>query len=304
MAKDIFNFHAVALIDILGQSAELEKFTVVPKDETEKDAFLTVARATVGRVRRFRKSVRQFNELLSRPISVPAIAKANWPPEAYQLFKKYRQPEISIRFFSDLAVISISLLGNPYHSPLLSIQGLFHELSLLLLTQMANGVMIRGAIDVGICSEIEKGELYGQGLSRAYSLEAKRADYPRIVLGPHFLQYLESYSRSEVSPPEKVIQESYLNLIGQCIELDQDCYILSYLCEFIKHSYSEEPHAFEEVVKHCCRFIKDEIDRCGQIDDQKLGRRAHKVKEYFQTHGCWTETNEIGGGPPTERGPE
>ncbi|MGD0238252.1 MAG: hypothetical protein ABSC55_27430 [Syntrophorhabdales bacterium] len=301
MAKDIFNFYAVALIDMLGQSIELERFTVLPKDETENKEFLIVARATVGRVRRFRKSIRQFNQLLSRPISVPATVQANWPPEAYQLFKKYRQPEIRIGFFSDLAIISVSLLDNPYHSPLFSIHGLLHELSLLLLTQMASGVMIRGAIDVGICSEIEKGELYGQGLSRAYSLEAERADYPRIVLGPHFLQYLESYSRSDVSPPEKVIQESYLNLIGQCIELDQGSYILSYLCELIKHSYSEEPHAFEEVVKHCCRFIKGEIERCGRNDDQKLGRRAYKVKEYFQTHKCWIETNEVGDSPVTEK---
>ena len=69
------------------------------------------------------------------------------------------------------------------------------------LTMLAGRQAIRGGIDVGVAVELRDKELYGPALARAYELESKTANYPRVVLGEELIRYIQF---QQVRPDENV----------------------------------------------------------------------------------------------------
>jgi hypothetical protein len=42
---------------------------------------------------------------------------------------------------------------------------------------------VRGGIEIGLGAELDDREIFGSGISEAYRLESKIADWPRILIG-------------------------------------------------------------------------------------------------------------------------
>jgi hypothetical protein len=55
---------------------------------------------------------------------------------------------------------------------------------------MSQGWPIRGGIELGLAMDIDNDDIYGPALARAYTLESKVAQYPRIVIGEELILYL------------------------------------------------------------------------------------------------------------------
>jgi hypothetical protein len=219
--------------------------------------------------------------------AVPDAVKEELHPSQLRLAERSAESAIGLQFFTDLALLKINLGGQRRHRPLIGLYGLLRQLGLLMLTELAEGVLFRGAIEAGICAELNGGDLYGQAISRAYALESDVAVYPRIVVGTHLLDYVRSFEEKRLSENERVVSDSYAGVIGKCLRQDTDgVLILSYLDPVLRKSYFGHENDFAYVVKSACRAIRRHRD--VQRDEQ-LNERVARIEEYFRSQGCWAE---------------
>jgi len=285
-----FSFYVVVLVDLLGQSEKLEKFSTLPKSKEGKEAehFIEMVKQTFEDVKKFRELILELRDVLSRKIKIPDAIKSRLNTSQLKLAEKYTMPIVEVQFFSDLAMLKINLLEREDHSPLISINSLFSQLAILFLSQLSIGIPLRGAIDVGICAELDKNDLYGQAVSRAYKLESKVADYPRIIVGQDFIDYLNSFEDIEVSKEEIKIIDFWVNYIKNCLIKDTDGnFILSYLSPVFIDSYSYSIDSFKESIKDASKFIFNEIKKYEKLGDKKLQDRYIGLMNYFKNQNCW-----------------
>jgi CYTH domain-containing protein len=287
--KNKASFYIVALVDLLGQGAELERFAGIPKTAKEKKAFSRVARATFGTVEHFRERIRLLNHTLSRIHGVPDPLREKLTAAQLRIAGRSLEPAIGYQFFTDLAMLKINLGGQRGYRPLASLYSLLRQLGLLILTQFAEGVLIRGAVDVGICAELNETDLYGQAVGRAYKLESQVAVFPRIVVGKHVVDYLTSFAGLKVSEDEKVLIRFYSELVNSCLRQDTDgVTVLSYLDPVFRRSYFEGEDSLRYVLRSACRNIQRQSKLCAEENEQLRGR-LEEVEGYFRREGCWIE---------------
>ncbi|OPX94347.1 MAG: hypothetical protein A4E58_02584 [Syntrophorhabdus sp. PtaB.Bin006] len=286
--KNKASFYIVALVDLLGQGPELERFAGIPRTAKEKKAFSRVAQATFGTVERFRERIRLLNHALPRAHGVPDQLREKLTDAQARIAGKNLEPPIGYQFFTDLAMLKINLGGQRGYRPLISLYSLLRQLGLLILTLFAEGVLVRGAVDVGICTELNESDVYGQAVGRAYKLESQVAEHPRIVVGGCLVDYLTSFSGLRASEDAKAIIRSYSALLKGCLRQDTDgVTVLSYLDPILRRSYFEDEDSLRYVLKSACRSIQRQRSRsCGE-ENGLLNGRLTKVEEYFRREGCW-----------------
>jgi CYTH domain-containing protein len=287
--KKTASFHIVALVDLLGQGAKLDKFAGIPQTTKEKRAFSRLARATFGTVEHFRERIMVLNRALPKAHGVPDAVKENLSPRQLRLVAKSLEPRVGLQFFTDLALLTINLSGQKGYLPVLSLYSLLRQLGLLMLTQLAEGVLIRGAIEAGICAELRGNDLYGQAISRAYTLESDAALYPRIVVGGHVLDYVTSFTEKKLSEDERSVSDCYVKIINSCLKEDTDGVpTFFYLDPLFRRSYFGHENDLRYVVKSACQAIQRHQALCCNGDEQ-LNERLSRVEEYFKSQGCWVE---------------
>lgn len=288
--KSVVAFHIVALVDLLGQSTTLERFGGIPGTPKEKKAFGRLMLATFGTVNRFRERIVLLNASSPQTHRVPDEVARRLSPRQLRLLSNIPEPAIGYQFFTDLALLKINLSGQTGCGPLVSLYGLFRQLGLLMLTQLAEGVLFRGAVEAGICAELDENDLYGQAVGRAYALESRTAVYPRIVIGEHLINYVKSFSEKRLAKDERAIGEAYAGVIGRCLMKEaDDAFALSYLDPVFRKSYFGQENDFEYVTRSACRALRKKKDMCGAGDERRI-ERLLKVEEYFKGQGCWTES--------------
>ena len=287
--KNKASFYIVALVDLLGQGAALERFAGIPKTVKDKKTFSRIAQETFGTVERFRERIRLLNHAVPRFHGVPDQLRLKLNAAQLRIVERSLEHVIGYQFFTDLAMLKINLGGQKGYRPLASLYGLLRQLGLLILTQFAEGILIRGAVDVGICAELNEADLYGQAVGRAYKLESQVAIYPRIVIGKHVVDYLASFAGLRSSENEKALIHSYTDLVNSCLRQDMDgVTVLSYLDPFFRRSYFEDEDSLRYVLRSACRNIQRQSMLCTQEDEQ-LRSRLEEVEGYFRREGCWIE---------------
>jgi CYTH domain-containing protein len=287
--KRAASFYIVALVDLLGQGDKLGEFAGIPKTAKEKRTFSRLTRATFGTVERFRERIMVLNRALPKAHAVPDAVKERLDPRQLRLVARSLEPAIGVQFFTDLALLKINLGGQRGHRPLITLYGLLRQLGLLMLTQLAEGVLFRGAVEAGICAELSGSDLYGQAIARASRLESDVAVYPRIVVGRDVMDYVGSFAKKHLTGDERAISDSYIEIIHSCLREDTDGVLtFFYLDPLFRRCYFGHENDFSYVVKTACRSIQRHQDtRCQ--GDAHLGERLARVEEYFRSQGCWTE---------------
>lgn len=173
----VLGSYLVAFLDVLGQREKFRQLRL-PKSHEEYKTVEGVLRDTVGFVlslrRVFRKNFESFQAGLN---SLPAEAKAKSTPDFVG--------------FSDSFIAFVALRNEDEHlTPNVRIYSTLSAACVVMLTSLASEHSLRGGIDIGLAVEMCPGEIYGTALERAYLLECRDADYPRITIGDELWNYL------------------------------------------------------------------------------------------------------------------
>jgi hypothetical protein len=265
-------YHLVAFLDVLGQRPRFRQLRL-PKTKEEEVQVKEVLQSTAGFVLELRRLFQsQFEAFESGLLS----------------FRRYTQAPLQPNFigFSDSFVTSVPL-RNVDGGDLARVAIVFSALSaagIVMLSSLVHKHPLRGGIDVGLATEIGPGEIYGTALERAYFLESKVAQYPRIVIGDGLWNYLTSALNEfeqQTTGSAKAVA-AIVQRIRRFITTDFDGKrILDYLGAIMAEQ-SAPSHA-DQMVRPAYNFVLAEQTRVAAEGNQELIERYRLLRSYFET---------------------
>lgn len=280
--------YVVTFLDVLGQRESfkpIERFRLIEHTEEFKKALESIHIGTAHYVKSLRNafidSFKQQNAERPIPNSIPQ--------DKIEEFKKMRQSNLKYKTFSDSMLFFTSLNTDCFHCRAMnSVSTMFTVTGGLLLATLAEKKVYRAGIDVGIGIEIEDDEVYGPALFRAYDLESKIAQYPRIVVGDALINYLKNLKNENSQIPNQTMRDIRLckTWAEDCLnslKTDIDGYvILDYLGEnfsgYLKEAFGDK---FQTFLGSAFDFVESEYLRFKKTKDTKMSQRYYWLYQYF-----------------------
>jgi hypothetical protein len=281
----ILHYEAVLLYDVLGQSSRLREIKNLPVTASELSSVTALLQETAGTVMRLRDDMRQYYDNVVQPTS----SLESLPPEHRKLFEDTRKVKLTIRNFSDLTIANVPLIERTGSNiPMTSVFALIGAAASMVLVSLARGTPIRGAIDVGLAINLEGDEIYGPILDRVYRDESEIADWPRIVVGPNLIDYLDTVVQGEENDILSVISAGLARTCQKLISYDNDGRaIVDYLGPGMKKYLGATLPV--EVVENALNFAEREQHKFDECGNSKLSDRYAQVVEFcHQRMTYWT----------------
>lgn len=283
-----FNYIA-ASVDVLGQKEEFKDIEDIPFDEESEKKLIEVSKETIAFIEIFRDG---FENLFSKAEIEPIVEV---PEDKKEKFLELRKSaDKKYQFFSDSMVVFASLGGEKWNANAAnSVFEILAGIGGMMLSTLAVGKPFRAGIDVGLGIELKKGDVYGPALIKAYMLESKAANYPRIVIGNKLLHYLDGLSKkfpqiANQDEDDLEFCKIIANICLSMITIDLDGYpILDYLGEEFNKRILQKLEQSEKIKEEAFNFIKNEYEikrnsKEGE-ESRKLALRYYLLLNYFKS---------------------
>ena len=181
-------WHVIAFLDLLGQQRKLRALNALP--DAEKPQELIDFKKTIEEIYLPIATLRMIFKTGIEASMDLDTGNANWTPEQQEFRRQFRSTSIYQRPFSDSLIADIPLLDSIGKYPCRAIYLVLASTAFAFFSCMAFGCVFRGGIEFGLAMEIGNDEVYGPALARAYTLESKVANCPRVVIGEGLMRYL------------------------------------------------------------------------------------------------------------------
>ncbi len=241
MAKKI-NYYVAVFIDILGQGKKLSKINKLPTTKGEEEEFMNLFLETAGAVEKLQKNFEVFFEGFQK-IS-PEIQKQldSFPPDKKAKFLKSKELNLQHLYFSDTVILYFTLDKESNLTPMKSIYSAVASAALTFPIMLSSGIPLRGAINIGIGTELDKSGIYGPILHDLHYLESKVAKYPRIIIGEELIHMINLNDKEPIREGDDIqaINKATIPSIRSLIKTDNDGEnILNYLDISISESFAD-----------------------------------------------------------------
>lgn len=279
LPKITVGYYLVAFIDVLGQHHLLRQMRGLPEktDQKEMAEFIALLKNTAGTVIGMRDVFHSYFEGSSRFKFNLSI----FTPEQQKLLIQFKSNPLKSHMFSDSVVLFLSLRDEINKTPVAGVHSALSSAATTFLCMLAAGHSIRGGIDIGVGIELSDDEVYGAALSRAYHLENRVAQYPRIVLGDELMTYI--YQKQSMSGDDFFTKANKVmaDLCARLIAIDTDGLpFLDYLGQGFKQDIAKD--SIPDIVKKAYDFVNQESARCQDVRDSKLAFRYTLLRNYFE----------------------
>ncbi|HSA60319.1 MAG TPA: hypothetical protein VLJ37_11615 [bacterium] len=286
-----YNFYVLGFFDLMGQSQLLDclsdQFVLDCLNSGKRAELIEKVKPTFGRVKRFRDNIRRIVSQINQEIPLPSELVGKVSEKAW---KQLTTAQVNVEFMGDAALLKVRISSNA-EAPLsvVSIKDLMESISMEMLSNLRDGIPVRGAIELGWGTHIEDHSIYGTMLHRAARLE-KEAGHLRIVIGESLISYLSDLAaipQKGVAVEEaKIITDQAKTILSLVEKDDDDKWILNYLR---KETYSvpENEAIYKECKESAKTFINSEIELRKNSGEEKLLNIYQAVKRFFQKHGAW-----------------
>ena len=294
-----YDYYAVAFIDVLGQSDAFryegiyidsyKSFFVGNRDEINKRLY-EAHKKTAQVVKILRDIFSEYIKLSVRDPAKPVPSQI--PQNQIEQYKQMIATSIDLRMFSD-CILAFTRLSDIqakkiYGSVLTSVYYLFIACEGTMMDALARGKPFRGAIDVGMGTKLENGEIYGPVSSRVYELERNIVQYPRIVIGDELINFLTNIHEHPENSCSDANDAQYCKQTAKTclnrIKKDLDgVYILDYLGQEAKNELKKasQGQVLEEYYQKAFQFIEGEYQRYKEEGNQKLAQKYFMLRQYF-----------------------
>lgn len=258
----LFQNYLIIFLDILGQRQELKKI-----------------KKTIGTVDFLRNSFEDyFKASNSYETDISLV-----PPEFAQELKACQKSEAYFYGFSDSIIIAVPLMSNDENCT--AMNGIYTALVAtggISLLAIAGKTILRGGLDVGVATQIQKNEIYGPALERAYYLESNIAEYPRFVVGDEFLEYLRWVEHKDYKTLRGKVAKEQAKLCQTFITQDTDgFFMLDFLGKSIKEAGGGSIDS--RIVKSAYDFLVSQHKKFVAKEDLKLTSRYFRILNYFHS---------------------
>lgn len=300
-AVGMHHYWVVGFFDILGQKQAMREIDFVPdqKDPEQMDRFVAGVKRSYGAVKFIHETFEEWTNLSER--TEPQFLKLS--EDQLKIWRKTTGTKIKFQRFSDGLMIYLSLHDYEEHSPAASIFSLLGGSASVLLGSLAAETPIRGGIDVGVGMEMTPNELYGPVLTKAYELESKTAQYPRVVVGDQFIHYLQTIEQSDEKGPKAEFEKQMARVCLDMIMIDVDGRpTVDFLGGGFRRHIARNLDSECLVMAH--NFIIQQLEKHKAKRDIKLALRYSLLLDYFEAklplwNSCEQEHDERGNSPGT-----
>jgi hypothetical protein len=274
----ITNHFLVAYIDVLGQSNKIMETSTYPPSQGELNKIRKNLKETSDYIVDLRDTLRkQFKKYRKLKSALEGLSKQKRKEE--QRIGAFTTEIVGI---SDSLIISVPLKNNTENCvPINNIIGVFQGISLIYSIALASQKPVRGGIDIGWGTYLPGKEVYGSALVKSYTLETKKAEYPRIVIGKSLLKYInyvENFKpQTSYGKRAKLLAKKCKSYITKDFD---DQHIVDVIGQTAKDSI---PEMTAQQVNLGYKFIKEFILRCKKKKDLKLLPRYQQLAKYFST---------------------
>jgi hypothetical protein len=283
--------YVVLFADVLGQKEAILRLETLPTSAAQSAEYMKSLKASAGTVLGVRKYVENFINGFENAPPVGDISKL--PPEAGQAYAECRKSELRQQRFCDTVILYDRLRRREDKGQLhvMPIFAMVAGAAVCQLTCLAGKTPVRCGIAVGIALELSGNDIYGPAAIRAHELEAKEADWPRIVVNQRLVKCLQevrdhpetSFSRNA----ERVIAVRTLDLLEPDKEKDD-----IWSVDFLGRAMRDLPGAAiaqksRDAAIAGFDFVKKEHAKFARLADKSEGnaRLASKytaLREYYE----------------------
>ncbi len=278
-----FSNYAVGFVDLLGQRDEYKDQGLLPVFNTPEDrqAFIDKARKTVGAIMGLQELNRQFLGAAMNRGSSPLreLLREKQRKEYDELAKI----NLKTQHWSDGLVYFASLEAGGVKVPMNAIFNMVIALGGFCFIGLASGRPVRGGVESAWATELAPGDLSGCAVVKAYEIESKIAQYPRIVVGPYFLDYLHKQSQNAGmeyhARLNKMLADICLGFLLK--DVDGQC-IIHYLGGPFRAFMGKESHSY--VYAGALKFVQESLSKFRDENNTKLLPRYSQLLDYFVKH--------------------
>jgi len=223
-------------------------------------------------------------ESILKPLLEPNLDspfRASLEPEEIPIWDEMQSTHISTQRWSD-GLVSFSPLGDTdIECRSNGIYGVICFSGIMCFLGLASGRPVRGAVETAWGVEIHKGELYGAVVARSYEIESKVAQYPRIVVGPETIKFLEALSKNDAQDIYSRNDQSLAKLcLNMLIQNADGHWMIHYLGKTFRFSVTTESHA--TFYTKAMKYITDQLSEYRKNKDTKLAFRYANLMQYFE----------------------
>ena len=251
MSRQI-SYYVAVFIDILGQGEKLSKIKALPNTPEDEEKFFKLFRETAGAVKGLHKTFENFFQSYSQTSDEIRADMVSWTPDMIEKFEKSKELNLKYLKFSDTVVLYFALDKESNVAPMRSIYSALSSTASSFLIMLSQKVPLRGAINIGIATELEDSGIYGPILQNLHHLESKVAEYPRIIIGNELIQMIAHYEQEEIQQPTmyQTMDKAIIPRIKELIKIDTDgIKILNYLDSSIADSLKEKKAEIYQDIK-------------------------------------------------------
>ena len=286
----MLGYHAVCIVDVLGQRAKLNRWSVLPEDGKVTSEFRASVEQTLETVRFVKRHFFQFFKQ-AEEYRTPTIL-ASFPPEKQAMYHRLKESSISCERFSDTFLFHSPISNTHGDTSVVALYRVLGACCMTMLFSLAKRIPLRGAITIGVGAKFEDDDdkgFYGPALVEAYGLESKIAGHPRIIVSEHVRKLLadgRDYSEDQVANSAmQQLAAACRSLLSQDID-GQWC--VDYLGKGVNDTYGNQPDlptvigaAFEFARSEAERF-KSEAERSNTEEKVKLASRYYLLQQYME----------------------
>lgn len=276
--------YCVAFVDLLGQRDALrgQGLLKLPDSEDHHKAFYDILRNSIGAIIKLQEQAKEMLAPILEP-NLESPIRAALPPEQHAIWDEMQRTRITTQRWSD-GLVSFACLGDTdIKCQMNNVYGIFGLAGTLCLLGLTTGSPIRGAIEIAWGIELHPGELYGPAVANAYELESEIAQYPRIVVGPATIRFLQVHASN---PGQDMCSQNDRELASLCLDmLVQDAdghWLLHYLGEKFQFAVTHAQHV--ELYNAARKFVYDQLSTHQTKRNTKLAFRYSHLLQYFDAH--------------------
>jgi hypothetical protein len=272
-------YYLVAFIDVLGQRNLLREMHDLPEKNNEKQMaeFVALLKTTVGTVTGMRNLFLNY----FKGSSLEHFKLSEFNPEQQKILQQAKSNPLKSHMFSDFVILFLPLRDDVNKVPVSGVYSVLGAIASTFLAMLAIGHAIRGGIDVGVGMELSDDEIYGAALARAYQLETRIAQYPRVVLGDTLITYLQSKRSTTNKDFFSEANKKVADLCTDLIAIDTDGLpFVDYLGNGFKQHIAKD--SIYDIVERAYDFVMKESARCQDLRDSKLAFRYSLLRNYFE----------------------
>ena len=282
-------YHAVCLIDVLGQKDNLAAWGDLPVDGQLLPKQVQALKKTSGTVLQLREWFEDFFHHAAQ-CTMPDLLDA-LPQDKQRMYLRIKECTLNIQQFSDTFVFYAPLPTAHGDVTVVPLYRMLGACCLAMQLSLAARMPVRGAITIGAGMELDERNFYGPALAEVHHLESEVAQYPRIVVAAQVKRFL---AKAKASRDDSILAQSMRQTAGVCESFlcdDTDGYqIVDFVGQGVRRVTGSDSD-MRSVAQRAHAFVHGEYERFQSEGNEKLQERYARLMRYMEQRlPLWTDT--------------